>query len=123
MILRDYQLEILKQLNERTDNCCVQLETGAGKTPIIAEFAKRQKGDVVIVAHRNVLIEQISANVQQNAQNSQQTEKIHTNTNRVPLTYELFKRDALIFKKLQSNSLSIIEKGKPILKVVVQMED
>jgi galactose mutarotase-like enzyme len=48
---------------------------------------------------------------------SQQTEKIHTDTNRVPLTYELFKRDALIFKKLQSNSLSIIEKGKPILKV------
>jgi galactose mutarotase-like enzyme len=48
---------------------------------------------------------------------SQQIEKIHTDTNRVPLTYELFKRDALIFKKLQSNSLSIIEKGKPILKV------
>ena len=51
---------------------------------------------------------------------SQQIEKIHTDTNRVPLTYELFKRDALIFKKLQSNSLSIIEKGKPILKVHFQ---
>lgn len=48
---------------------------------------------------------------------SQQTEKIHTDTNRVPLTYELFKRDALIFKKLQSNSLTIIEEEKPILKV------
>ncbi|BDB53021.1 aldose 1-epimerase family protein [Flavobacterium ammonificans] len=51
---------------------------------------------------------------------SQQTEKIHTNTNRVPLTYELFKRDALIFKKLQSNSLTIIEEDKPILKVHFQ---
>ena len=51
---------------------------------------------------------------------SQQTEKIHTNTNRVPLTYELFKRDALIFKKLQSNSLTIIEEEKPILKVHFQ---
>jgi galactose mutarotase-like enzyme len=29
----------------------------------------------------------------------------------------LFKRDALIFKKLQSNSLTIVEKEKPILKV------
>ena len=51
---------------------------------------------------------------------SQQTEKIHTDTNRVPLTYELFKRDALIFKKLQSNSLIIIEEEKPILKVHFQ---
>ena len=48
---------------------------------------------------------------------SKQTKKIHTDTNRVPLSYELFKRDALIFKKLQSNSLTIIEKEKPILKV------
>lgn len=48
---------------------------------------------------------------------SKQTEKIHTDSNRVPLTYELFKRDALIFKKLQSNSITIIEKEKPILKV------
>jgi galactose mutarotase-like enzyme len=51
---------------------------------------------------------------------SKQTEKIHTETNTVPLTYELFKRDALIFKKLQSNSLTIIEKEKPILKVHFQ---
>ena len=45
---------------------------------------------------------------------SQQTEKILTDSNKVPLTYELFKRDALIFKKLQSNSLTIIEEEKPI---------
>ena len=51
---------------------------------------------------------------------SQQTEKILTDTNRVPLTYELFKRDALIFKKLQSNSITIIEEEKPILKVHFQ---
>lgn len=51
---------------------------------------------------------------------SQQTEKILTDSNKVPLTYELFKRDALIFKKLQSNSITIIEKEKPILKVHFQ---
>jgi galactose mutarotase-like enzyme len=48
---------------------------------------------------------------------SKQTETLHTDSNKVPLTYELFKRDALIFKKLQSNSLTIVEKEKPILKV------
>ena len=52
---------------------------------------------------------------------SKQTEKIKTNSNIVPLTYKLFERDALIFKTLKSNSLTIIEKGNPILKV--QFED
>lgn len=51
---------------------------------------------------------------------SKQTEKIKTNSNTVPLTYKLFERDALIFKKLQSNSLTIFEKEKPILKVHFQ---
>lgn len=51
---------------------------------------------------------------------SKQTEKIKTDTNKVPLTYELFKRDALILKKLLSNSLTIIEEEKPILKVHFQ---
>ena len=48
---------------------------------------------------------------------SKQTKKIKTNTNKVPLTYELFKRDALIFKQLKSTALTIIEKENPILKV------
>jgi len=48
---------------------------------------------------------------------SKQTEKIKANSNTVPLTYELFEKDALIFKKLKSNSLTIVEKENPILKV------
>jgi galactose mutarotase-like enzyme len=48
---------------------------------------------------------------------STQTETIATHTNSVPLTYKLFERDALIFKKLQSNSLTILDKEKPVLKV------
>ncbi|MEY4963907.1 MAG: hypothetical protein RLZZ323_1226 [Bacteroidota bacterium] len=48
---------------------------------------------------------------------SKQTERIKTNTNKVPLTYELFKKDALIFKQLKSTALTIIEKENPILKV------
>lgn len=48
---------------------------------------------------------------------SKQTEKIITNSNIVPLTYELFEKDALIFKKLESNALTILERENPILKV------
>ena len=48
---------------------------------------------------------------------STQTETIATNSNFVPLTHKLFERDALIFKKLQSKSLTIIEKEIPRLKV------
>ncbi len=48
---------------------------------------------------------------------SKQTEKIKTNSNTVPLTYELFESDALIFNTLKSNSLTIVEKENPILKV------
>ena len=48
---------------------------------------------------------------------STQTETIATNSNFVPLTYKLFEKDALIFKKLQSNSLTIHNNEKPLLKV------
>ena len=48
---------------------------------------------------------------------STQTETIATNSNFVPLTYKLFERDALIFKKLESKSLTIVEKEIPRLKV------
>ena len=48
---------------------------------------------------------------------STQTETIATISNSIPLTYKLFERDALIFKKLQSNSLTILDKEKPLLKV------
>lgn len=46
-----------------------------------------------------------------------QTETISTKTNSFSLTYKLFERDALIFKKLKSKSLTIVEKENPILKV------
>ncbi|MEC5165493.1 galactose mutarotase-like enzyme [Flavobacterium sp. PL11] len=37
--------------------------------------------------------------------------------NYLPLSYELFKNDALIFKKIESNSLIILENNQPYLKV------
>lgn len=59
MILRDYQHDIFEQLAASCSNDIVQLDTGAGKTPIeaaLAEWAPR----ILLVAHRNILITQIS---------------------------------------------------------------
>lgn len=59
MKLRDYQRDILEQLTSSCSNDIVQLDTGAGKTPIEAAMAKWAP-HTLLVAHRNVLITQIS---------------------------------------------------------------
>jgi galactose mutarotase-like enzyme len=37
--------------------------------------------------------------------------------NQVPLNYSLFEKDALIFKKLESKSITILENQNPLLRV------
>jgi superfamily II DNA or RNA helicase len=59
--LRDYQGDIIAQVNASTDDVLVQLDTGAGKTPIIAALASR--APTLVIAHRNVLIAQLSAHL------------------------------------------------------------
>ncbi|WP_338645154.1 aldose 1-epimerase family protein [Flavobacterium sp. KS-LB2] len=48
---------------------------------------------------------------------SNKTKKLEVHNKQIPLTYELFKNDALIFKTLKSNSLTILEDENPILRV------
>ncbi|TDX10747.1 aldose 1-epimerase family protein [Flavobacterium sp. S87F.05.LMB.W.Kidney.N] len=48
---------------------------------------------------------------------SSQTKILETTHNIVPLNYELFKNDALIFKTLESKSLTILKDSKPYVKV------
>ena len=48
---------------------------------------------------------------------SNKTKKLEVQNKQIPLTYELFKNDALIFKTLKSNSLTILEDENPILRV------
>ena len=48
---------------------------------------------------------------------SQQTAKLELDDNRLPLNYDLFKNDALIFKSLQSGSVTILDSSKPLLKI------
>ena len=48
---------------------------------------------------------------------SNKTEILETYENLIPLHYKLFKNDALVFKTLESNSLTILENSKPYIKV------
>ena len=63
MILRDYQSEISQKALRAKANILVQLDTGAGKTPVIAKIASEKKA--VLVAHRTILIKQISKTLAQ----------------------------------------------------------
>ncbi|SHL82365.1 aldose 1-epimerase family protein [Flavobacterium saccharophilum] len=48
---------------------------------------------------------------------SNKTQVLETIENLVPLNYKLFENDALVFKTLESNSLTILENSKPYIKV------
>ncbi|MCI9845740.1 aldose 1-epimerase family protein [Flavobacterium pectinovorum] len=48
---------------------------------------------------------------------SNTTETLETSNDVVSLNYKLFKNDALVFKTLESNSLTILESSKPYIKV------
>lgn len=48
---------------------------------------------------------------------SDTTENVKMSSNKVPLTYSLFEKDALIFKKLLSKSITILENKNPMLRV------
>lgn len=48
---------------------------------------------------------------------SDKTQILETEENSVPLNYKLFENDALVFKTLESNSLTILENSKPYIKV------
>lgn len=48
---------------------------------------------------------------------SSKTKILETKNNVVPLNYELFRNDALIFKTLESKSLTILNNSKPYVKV------
>ncbi len=52
---------------------------------------------------------------------SNKTETLKTTNNVVPLNYKLFENDALVFKTLESNSLTILENAKPY--ILVDFED
>lgn len=48
---------------------------------------------------------------------SGKTRAINLDKTNLPLTYSLFEKDALVFKKIESKKVTILENGKPFLKV------
>lgn len=48
---------------------------------------------------------------------SNKIKKLETQEEQIPLAYQLFENDALIFKTLESKSLTLLENKKPFLKV------
>ncbi|SHG25246.1 aldose 1-epimerase family protein [Flavobacterium defluvii] len=65
--------------------------------------------------------EPLKYNLLENDLISNKTETLKTTGNIVPLHYKLFENDALVFKTLESNSLTILENSKPY--VQVEFED
>lgn len=61
--------------------------------------------------------ETLEYNLLENDLISNKTETLKTRNNVVPLTYKLFENDALVFKTLESNSLTILENSKPYVQV------
>lgn len=61
--------------------------------------------------------EPLKYNLLENDLISNKTETLKTTENVVPLTYKLFENDALVFKTLESNSLTILENKKPYVQV------
>lgn len=59
MNLRSYQQSIFDKVINSSDDDLVQLDTGAGKTPIIAKLAEYYE-HAAIICHRNILIKQAS---------------------------------------------------------------
>jgi galactose mutarotase-like enzyme len=51
---------------------------------------------------------------------SNKTKVLESTESLIPLNYKLFENDALIFKTLKSNSLTILEDSKPYLKVAFE---
>ncbi|MBR1389130.1 MAG: DEAD/DEAH box helicase [Prevotella sp.] len=66
MVLRDYQVEMLSRLERAWKShrsVMVQMPTGTGKTVLMGEAIRRGSGQVLVVAHRRELIEQIRGTI------------------------------------------------------------
>ncbi|WP_166925244.1 aldose 1-epimerase family protein [Flavobacterium poyangense] len=64
--------------------------------------------------------EVLKYNLLENDLISNKTKTLETTANLVPLDYKLFENDALVFKTLQSKSLTILENSKPYVKITFE---
>ena len=87
MLLRDYQSDICSRVSDAFDkhrSVMVQMPTGTGKTMVLAELVKRlmmraEGLEILFVAHRRELIEQIKATVKRMGLNTNNHSSIINN--------------------------------------------
>lgn len=95
-------------INQNTD----VLPFSIGAHPAFALNGKFENYTLAFEYEENLNSSQLQADLI-----SDKTVAIKTDQNNLPLTYSLFENDALIFKKLKSRKISILENGKPFLRV------
>lgn len=116
----DFELQISYTLEDKSLNINYKvINKGESKMPfsIGAHPAFSLPGNFKNYSIQFEKLEPLVYNLLENDLISKETKTLATTNNVVPLGYQLFENDALIFKSLQSNYLTILETGNPILRV------
>lgn len=116
----DFELQLIYTLNETTlDIAYKVINKGETKMPfsIGAHPAIALPENFENYSFKFEKEEDLKYSLLENDLISNKTESLQTIENLVPLNYKLFENDALVFKTLESNSLTILENSKPYIKV------
>ncbi|WKL48522.1 aldose 1-epimerase family protein [Flavobacterium pectinovorum] len=116
----DFELQLIYTLNETTlDIVYKVINKGETKMPfsIGAHPAIALPENFENYSFKFEKEEDLKYSLLENDLISNKTESLQTIENLVPLNYKLFENDALVFKTLESNSLTILENSKPYIKV------
>ena len=116
----DFELQLIYTLNETTlDIAYKVINKGETKIPfsIGAHPAIALPENFENYSFKFEKEEDLKYSLLENDLISNKTESLQTIENLVPLNYKLFENDALVFKTLESNSLTILENSKPYIKV------
>ncbi len=116
----EFELQLIYTLEEMTLSIAYQvINTGLSKMPFSIgahpAFGLAHKFESYVIAFDSD--ESLEYYLLENDLISNKTKKLEVKNKQIPLNYELFANDALIFKTIQSKSLTILENESPILKV------
>lgn len=116
----DFELQLIYTLEEKELTIAYKvINKGNSKIPfsIGAHPAIAMPGNFEAYSFQFEKNETLKYNLLENDLISDKTEILATTNNLVPLNYKLFQNDALVFKTLESNSVTILDNSKPYIKV------
>ncbi len=116
----DFELQIIYTLDENSLNIGYKvINNGKSQIPfsIGAHPALALPGNLETYSIEFEKDEPLEYYLLENDLISNKTKKLAAKNKIVPMNYELFENDALIFKSLQSNFLTILENSNPIVRV------